>query len=156
MNREYGSVQYQDLVYQDGYGNEVAVKKPVSFITAGAWEGTIVIDILTRSLRARDDLVDLVSMCFTDISNDTLFDVGIAIKPLQIGSPSETEDRNDKLFRQSVNLEIRTEWRREVPIKNIIDTILFTATFEDLSRPAQPVANNLTINTQVDLVDILT
>src|ERR1700679_3382110 len=40
INREKGSVKYQDLIYQDGYGNQSKIKRPVSFVTAGVWEGT--------------------------------------------------------------------------------------------------------------------
>jgi hypothetical protein len=57
INREKGSIQYTSIAYDDGYGNITYIKRPESFITAGVWEGSIVIDVLTRSLRSRDDLV---------------------------------------------------------------------------------------------------
>lgn len=155
INREKGSIQYEDIVYQDGYGNETLVKRPVSFITAGVWEGTIIIDVLTRSLRSRDDLVEAIAMCFTEIDVDALYDIGIIVKPLQYGAASETDDRNDKLFRQSLTLDIRTEWRREIPISNLIDTIFFTIALQDLSNPDSIPAPNLTINTEISISDIL-
>ncbi len=155
INREQGGIQYEDMAFVDGYGNQTLVKRPVSFITAGVWEGTIIIDVLTRSLRARDDLVELIGMCFTEITFDTLYDVGLIVKPISYSGTSETDDRNDKLFRQSLTLDIRTEWRREIPIENIIDTIFFTATLEDLSRPRSPVPANLTVNTEISISDIL-
>lgn len=110
-------------------GNRTDVRTPESFVTAGIWEGSITIDVLTRSLRARDDLLELIGMCFTDIYFEALQYAGIVVKPPTIGSPSETEDRNDKLFRQSVTLEVRTQWERNVPIKNIIDIITFSMEF---------------------------
>lgn len=155
INREKGSVQYEDIVYVDGYGNKFPVKRPVSFVTAGVWEGSIIIDILTRSLRARDDLAEAVAMCFTDIEFDTMYDIGIIVKPIQFGAPSETEDRNDKLFRLSLTLEIRTEWRREIPIGNLIDSIIFAVDLEDLARPSAPKPANLTINTEISIADTL-
>jgi hypothetical protein len=42
-----------------------------------------------------------------------------------------------------------------VPIKSIIDAIFFTASFEDLSRPTNPVSPNLTVNTELSILDIL-
>lgn len=153
INREQGTISYRDIVYEDGYGNNVIVKKPESFITAGAWEGSISIDVLTRSLRARDDLIELIAMCFTDIHFDTLFDAGLIIKPLQYSGTTETEDRNDKLFRQSITLDVRTEWRREIPISNIVDTIMFSVEFENLSNPNSVVAPNLTINAETSIFD---
>ncbi len=155
INREQGAVQYETIIFEDGYGNQTEVRKPKSFITAGVWEGSVNIDVLTRSLRARDDLVELIGMCFTEIHFDSLYDVGLIVKPITIGSPSETDDRNDKLFRQTITLDIRTEWRREIPIGNLIDAIVFTVTFQDLSRPGSPVAQNLTINTDININDTL-
>ena len=155
INREQGGVQYEDILFEDGYGNQTVISKPKAFITAGAWEGSITIDVLTRSLRSRDDLVELIAMCFTEVTFDTLYDVGLIIKPLSYSATSETDDRNDKLFRQSITLDIRTEWRREIPVGNLIDTIFFSVTFEDLSKNDSPVSANLTINTDITLTDLL-
>jgi len=155
INREKGGVQYEDIIYEDGYGNRTTVHHPAYFFTAGAWEGQIIIEVFSRSLRARDDLIEVLGACFSEISVDSLYDVGLLIKPPSIGTPSETDDRNDKLFRQSITLDIRTEWRREIPIGNVIDAIFFTATFEDVSRPQTPVSPNITINTEVNMLDML-
>jgi hypothetical protein len=155
INRDQSSIQYEKIIYDDGYGNETIISNPVSFITAGAWEGSIIVDILTRSLRSRDDLAELVGMCFTEIAFDSLYDIGLIVKPISISGTSETDDRNDKLFRQSLTLDIRTEWRREIPIGNIIDAIFFTTTFEDISMPENPIPANLTINTELNLLDII-
>lgn len=154
INRDQDSVQYDNLIYQDGYGNQTAVHKPIALITAGAWEGSIIIDVLTRSLRARDDLLELIGMWFVELNFDTLVDIGVVVKPPSISAPTETDDRNDKLFRQSITLDIRTEWRREIPISNIIDTILFTVSFGNLLKDTPPAAN-LTVNTEVSLTDLL-
>lgn len=155
INRDIGSIKTSPILFEDGYGNTSIINRPVSFVTAGAWEGTIIIDIMTRSLEARDELVALIAMCFTEIHFDTMYDIGIIVKPINWSGTSETDDRNDKLFRQSLTLDIRTEWRREIPIGNIIDTIFFTATIEDLSKPTNPVPANLTINTLTSITDIL-
>lgn len=155
INREKGSVQYERIIVEDDYGNQTTINRPSSFITAGIWESNLSIDVLSRSLRARDDLVELIALCFTEINFETLEDIGIIIKPISIGAPSETDDRNDKLFRQSITLDIRTEWRRLIPISSIIDTILFTVTFGDLSRPGSPTAQNLDIVGLTSLTDAL-
>lgn len=155
INRDQEGVQYEDLIFEDGYGNQTVVHRPAAFITAGVWEGSIIIDVMTRSLRSRDDITEAIAMCFTEVTFDTLYDVGIIIKPISIGAASEGDDRNDKLFRQTLTLDIRTEWRREIPVGNVIDAIFFTATFEDLSRPDSPVPANLTVNTETSLADML-
>ena len=155
INREKGGVRYENIIFEDGYGNQKIVAKPVAFITAGAWEGTISIDVLTKSLRSRDDIIELIAMCFTELNFETLADVGLLIKPLTIGSPSEADDRNDKLFKQSITLDIRTEWRREIPIYNVVDTIFFTSSFVNLNNPDAQESKNLEINTENTITDIL-
>ncbi len=154
INRNQGEIKYSKTIYTDGYGNSTEVRTPVAFMTAGAWEGTIIVDIMTRSLRARDDLIELVGMCFTEIQFETLHQIGIIVKPISVSGTSETDDRNDKLFRQTLTLDIRTEWKREIPIGNTIDAILFTASFSDLAN-GSPVAPNLTVNTEVNVTDML-
>jgi hypothetical protein len=155
INREQGGVQYEEIIFEDEYGHQTITTKPAYFFTAGIWEGSIIIDIMTRSLRSRDDLAEAIAMCFTDITVDTLRDVGIIIKPPSIGAASEGDDRVDKLFRQTVTLDIRTEWRREIPVKNTIDAIFFTSFFQDSSIPNSPVAANITINTETSITDML-
>lgn len=155
INREKGTIRYDNIVYEDGYGNTRTVRRPNSFVTAGAWEGQIVIDVLTRNLRSRDDLTELVGMAFAEIHVDSLYDVGLIVKPPQIGAPSESDDRNDKLFRQTITLDVRTEWRREIPISNIINSIMFAIQFGDLNKPDPVIAQNLTINTDVNIVDTI-
>lgn len=155
INREKGGIQYENAIFEDGYGNQTIISRPVSFITAGVWDTSISIDVLTRSLRARDDLVELVSICLTEITFESLVDVGIVVKPINIGAPTEQDDRNDKLFRQTITLDIRTEWRREIPVGNLIDTIFFAVTFQNLEKPNAPYPINLSINTEVSVTDLL-
>lgn len=154
INRDQGTVYYSEILYEDGYGNTTLVRKPQSWVTSGVWEGSIIVDVYTRSLRARDDLVELIGMCFAEINFETLHEVGVVVKPPVISAPNEGDDRNDKLFRQSVTLDIRTEWRREIPIGNLIDTILFTVNFGGLTA-SSPNSANLTINTESTILDML-
>lgn len=155
LNRNQGTVQYEDTLYIDGYGNKKVISTPASFVTAGAWQTNMTIDVLTRSLRARDDLVELISLCLTEVCFDTLLDAGIVVKPISVGGPSESDDRNDKLFRQSISFEIRSEYRREIKISNIIDRIVFAVDFGDVENLNNPIAPNITINAEDDITDIL-
>lgn len=155
INRNQGDIKYDKRIYVDGYGNQSIVRTPVAFLTNGAFEGSIIVDVLTRSLRSRDELLELVAMCFTEVHFETLHQIGIVVKPVSISATTETDDRNDKLFRQTLTFDIRCEWERAVPIKNTIDAILFSIEFRDLANPHSPVAANLTINTEVNLTDLI-
>ena len=156
MSRNRSVVQYTATKFIDGYGNESVFSTPSSFCAAGAWEGQINIDVLTRGLRARDDLVELIMIIFAEIRWDELSNVGVSIKPnVSVGAASEGEDRNDKLIKQTVTLDIRTEWRREIPIENLLDIINICVDMGNLEANPPVIAPNLGVVTSVDLLDAL-
>lgn len=153
FNRETGSVQWGDSVFEDGYGNIKTFKTPKYFILAGAWEGTINIDIFARDMRTRDDLADLVALHFVDIAHNELLKEGVVITNVSTSGPSEVDDRTGKLFKDTISLKIRTEWRRHLNVSNIIEIINMAIEFGQVSN--EIVAANLTINTEKTLVEIL-
>jgi len=153
LNRDQCVTKYETVVYTDGY-TERRVQTPVAFALAGAWDGQIIIEVITRSVRSRDDLVQIISLAFTDWKWNDLFRSGISIKPtVSTGTPSETDDRNDKLYRQTITLEIRTEWHREIPISNTVDAINICVDFGVIDGDDFVVAPNMTINTSLSLLD---
>lgn len=155
FNNEEGSVQWSAQRFIDGYGNESIIHTPSSFIKAGAWEGSINIDIEAKSPQARDDLVDLVSVHFVELRREQLQQSGVFIKGVTQSSPSETDDRNDKLFKCSVTCEIRTEWRREIPVTSVVDMIGICVDFGNVESSQPTLAPNLRVSTTVELIDAL-
>jgi hypothetical protein len=155
FNRETGVVKYGQTVYQDGYGNIKTFQNPEFFLFAGAWEGSITIDVMAKDLRTRDELVQLISLLFTDIAFNDLVKSGLTVKPLTASAPTERDDRNDHVFVQTITLPIRSEWHRHVPIGNIIDVINFAVEFARVDPTPGPVATNLTINTDITITDLL-
>lgn len=155
INRETAGVKWGEMVFKDGYGNIKVFPTPLHFIFAGAWEGSINIDVMARDLRARDDLVDLISLLFVDIAFNDLVKSGLIVKGVASGAPSETDDRNDHIFKQTVTLQIRSEWRRSIPIENIIDIINFSIDFSRTDPTIGQIAENLTISTNETLIDML-
>jgi hypothetical protein len=155
INRDTGKVQWSERLFIDGYGQEYIVRNPEHFVFSGAWEGSIQIDIKSRSLRARDDLVELVGIYFTQIGYELLRRSGVIVKPIAVGAPNETEDRNDKLFGQTITLDIRTEWQVNAPILNVLEVINFIMEFGRVGEPSYPTDPNFTINTVDRLVDLI-
>ena len=141
--------------FKNGYGNIKTFPVPEYFIFAGAWEGSINIDIMARDLRARDDLVDLVSLLFVDIAFNDLVKSGLIVKGVSSGAPTERDDRNDHLFVQTVTLQIRSEWHRHIPIGNIIDVINFSIEFGQINPPPAKIAPNLTIHLSENITEIM-
>lgn len=155
FNRERGSVQWDTQAYQDGYGNITTFPVPAHFIFAGAWEGSISIDIFTRSLSARDNLAELVAILFTDIQHNNLEKSGLFIKGIQSGGVSESDERNDKLYKTTITLQFRSEWRRHVPINNVVEIINFAVEFGSVDDPDAATSANLQVNIEQTLVDLL-
>lgn len=154
INRETDCIQWKFIVVEDGYGNITKYPTPAYFIFAGAWEGTINIDVRARDLRARDDLVDLISILFVDVAFNDLQKSGLIVSNVSVSAPTETDDRNDKVFTQTITLKIRSEWRRHIPIDNLVDIINVGIEFASIDPPG-PVATNLTINLNQTLTDMI-
>lgn len=154
INREAFNVQYATRLYEDGYGNTSKIDVPEYFISAGALEGSLTIEVMSRSLRARDDLAELTGIIFEDLARDQLTHAGLFIKKVTIGSPSEADDRSDKLFKQTISLEFRSEWRRHIPILNVIEILNFSIEIGNVENPSIPASPNLTIETSNTIFDI--
>lgn len=154
FNRDHHMVEYENLQFVDGYGNSTVIRRPVAFTPSGAWEGSVSIDILSRSQRERDDLVELIPLLFLDYNWQNFYRAGISIKPtITINASSETEDRNDKLFKQSINLDVRGEWFRKIPIDNTVDLISLCVDLGNLEVDPPVLDPNIQINANLELLD---
>lgn len=155
MNRNKDVVEYEKLLVVDDQGNEQEFFTPKYFDLAGAWEGTITIEVMARDSRSRDDLISIVMLMFTDLRFESMRKAGVLIKSGQpsVGGISESEDRQqDKLYKATISMEIRTEWRRLIPISGIIERINFCVDFGVLGE--NPVINpNIQISQTISLLD---
>jgi hypothetical protein len=155
LNMENQTIEYGDKLYQDGYGNQQVITYPKFFLFAGAWESNFSIDVITRSMRDRDELVDLIALLITNIKFYELVQAGLVCKPVNIGSPSEVDDRTDKIFKQTISLAVRTEWMRKIPIDNFVEKIVYTIGFQNIDNPQSVPAENLSIRGEIDYIDYL-
>lgn len=154
-SRDQGKILYEELLFFDDYGNSSKIRNPKFFVTSGIYEGEVTIEVQTRSIKSRDDLIESLMILFVDIAFDSLVDVGLVVKPPTASAPTETDDRSDKLFKQTITLPIRLEWSRSIPIGNLIETILFSVEFQNLSNEDSSPVEDLTINTNLNIIDIL-
>ena len=152
-SREYGCIQYDKVFYEDGYGHSQEVSIPRAHILAGRWEGTLSIDILARSIYSRDELTELVTICLADLYFDEMVQNGLTIKPPNVSGTSEQDYRNDKVFRATVNIDYMSEWRREIPITNLVQKIAFIIDFVDLYDPGAQSSEDFRIQTDVEISD---
>lgn len=155
FSRNKGSVQYENVRYMDGYGNETIVATPSYFYRSGSWEGTLSITVAAKDIKARDELVELINVLFVDLKVEDLFVAGLLVKEVSTGSTSEEEDRNDKIYKQDITLGIRSDWEQRTYVTNIIDVINICVDFGNLNENPPVIAPNLSISTSVEFIDTI-
>jgi hypothetical protein len=155
MSRNEEWVQYRATKVTDGYTTKY-ISVPEYISLAGAWEGQLILDIIAADIQARDELVQMVAAMIESVHYRTFQNAGVFIKSTSIGSPSEKDDYNDKLFYQSITLDIRTEWRKNIPINSILESINFCIDLGNLEDPNDPkIAPNLSIQENINLIDMI-
>lgn len=126
FNRNKEVIQWEKQLVIDGYGNTKEYFTPRHIDLSGAWEGTVTIEVQSRDILDRDNLVSIIMLLFVDIRFESLRKAGVLVKSGQptVGGVTEGEDRQkNKLYKATVSVDIRTEWRRLIPIKNIVEYI---------------------------------
>jgi hypothetical protein len=153
--RESYCTNWGELVFEDGYGNIKTFPTPRSYEFKGAYEGNITIEVKAKDLRARDDLIDLISLLFIDISFNDLYHAGLIVQGVSSGTPAETQDRNDFFFTQTITLKCRSEWRREIPICSLVEIINFSVDIGANTTETSIIAPNMTIDITKTLWEML-
>jgi hypothetical protein len=155
FNRDKYAVQWKPIVFEDGYGKRKIYSIPDHFIQVGALEFSIDVNIHAKDTTSRDELHDILMPIFYDIEFDNLKNSGLVILKVSSGGPSEKGDRNDQIYQQTITLNCRGEFRRQIPIGSVIDRINFCLDFANLEKDPPEIAENLRIQTDVDLLDYL-
>jgi hypothetical protein len=153
LNRNLYYVENNITEFTDGYQRRF-LPTPDKFVMAGAWEGSLNIEIQSRAVQEADDLAELVAIYLVDINWSNLSRAGVSIKPdVSIGAATETEDRNDKLHHRIITINIRGEWRREIPISNFVELITFCVEFGDTTT--DNYAPNIEVHTELELENVV-
>jgi hypothetical protein len=155
INRNKDVIEYEKQIVMDGYGNTKEFFIPKFIDLAGAWDCSIAIDIISRDILDRDNLVSIVMLLFADIRFESLRKAGVLVKSGQptLGGISEGDDRQqEKLYKATVNVDIRTEWRRLIPISGVVERINFCVDFRTWG--SKTVTNpNIAIGTSISILD---
>jgi hypothetical protein len=155
MSRNEGVIKYKATRVLDGYGNEKIFSVPSYFSLAGAWEGTVTIDILAGDIKSRDDITEIISSILTITNFKIMANAGVVVKPISIGSPSEADDYKDKIYKITISCDVRTEWEQNIPISSVVDAINFCIEFGVLNKNPIVTAPNLEIHSSIDIIDII-
>ena len=155
MSRNKNVIEYEKQLVVDGYGNYKEYFLPKYIDLAGAWEGTITIDVIDRDSVSRDSLVSIVMLLFADIRFESMRKAGVLIKSGQpsLSGVSEGDDRqHDKLYKATVSMDVRTEWRRLIPIDSVLERISLCVDFRVIGQD-NVVNPNLSIGTSISIFD---
>jgi hypothetical protein len=124
FNQNYTINHRVDLV-TDGYGNNSFIKTPISTVVTGAWEQSFEIQIATESVPDREEITDIIASFFIGKVRQEIYEAGLFIKSVSISSEREEKWANDNVYIQTITLETYSEWRREIPIDDLLETISF-------------------------------
>lgn len=156
LNRNKETVKYDAIKVVDEYGNEKVFTTPTHYVFAGAWEGSVNLEITTRDIESRDELTAITTILLQDIRYEELLRAGIAVRKVSASAPNEAQDRDQEpLYKVTVTLEVRTEWRREIPVTSTVDAINLCVEFGNLGVTPAVIAPNLSIETRVDILEEL-
>lgn len=124
FNQNYTNKYRVDLVL-DGYGGRSLVKVPTHQVIAGAWEQTFEVQIVMEDPAEREELSDILTSFFQGVARNELTRNGLFIRGVSVSGEREEDWGNEKVYVQSINLECYSEWRREIPHNNLVETINF-------------------------------
>ncbi len=125
FNQNVTTTKYRVDLVLDGYGGRSFINVPTHHVVAGAWEQSFEILIASEGIPDREELTDIVSSFLIGKARQELYEAGLFVKSVSMGGEREEDWGNDKVFLQSINVDTYSEWRREIPIDNLIETINF-------------------------------
>jgi hypothetical protein len=63
------------------------------------------------------------------VARQPLLEAGLFIKTVSYGGEREEDWANDKIYIQPITVETFSEWRREIPLDSLVETINFCFEF---------------------------
>lgn len=149
FNQNKWVLQYERQKIIDGYGNVDYLSVPYAYTFAGAWDQTFEVKVVSRSL---EDVVALADICLVSLQatyRDTLQQNGLFVKTVSAGSETaESIGGNDPLFSMSISVSTYSEWRREIPVSNLVDRLQLSFVIDIVNTDVP--ASGLTIKNPVE------
>ena len=155
FNQEEGTIEFGSTLFDDGY-TFTYVKTPLNFIVAGSWDLGFDLDVLSEGPQDRSTIVESICILLQSIARTDLTRAGLFIKNVSVGGESFELYQNDNIFKQTISLECRGDFRRAIPIDSIVEAINLCIeighfTESDVFLPDP----NLQINSDLDLTNTI-
>lgn len=89
----------------------------------GGWDSTVTLEVNAESVIDREQLVAITKIIFMNIKRDELYRKGIHVIRVGHGGESETPYHNDYIYKQTVNVEVYSEWTNRIPVGELLEAI---------------------------------
>lgn len=143
FNQDYLGVVNRIELLTDGYGNQSQIYVPAYHVRVGAWDQTLSVRIIAESEIDREEIADIVQVTLMGTRRQDLQNAGVFVKTLSHSGETETPYANDFLYIVDINLEVRTEWRVQIPISDVCERIGLCLSFGTLNGE---ISDALSIN----------
>jgi len=152
FNQDFTSTVNRIETLIDGDGNQTQIYVPAYYIRVGAWDQTLSVRVIAESEVDREELCDIVQVVLMGSRRQELQNAGLFIKTLSTSGETETPYANDYLYMVDINLEVRTEWRIQVPISDVCERIGLCLAFGTLNGE---IDDALEVNETLDHTNLL-
>ena len=138
FNQELSSVKYkiEDIIRD---GKLIQRRVPSHTLFAGAWKNNFAINIIAEDHPTRKRLKDICSLLLMNILRNTLLEKGIFIEKINMSADREEDYANSFYYYATINIDLFSEWRREIPITMLVEAISAEASWLLLALSPQDI-----------------
>ncbi len=141
FNQNEQTVRHSPAKTVDGYGNQSVTYVPSHYIFAGAWEQSFEIKVMGRSLEDTLSIGDIIMPSLQNTYRTVLKQSGLFIKDISSNGVSEEQiGEADPVYTTSITVNTFSEWRREIPISNLVERIHLCFTMDAVPTDIPAVA----------------
>jgi len=139
FNQELSSVKYkvEDVIRG---GRLIKRRVPSHVLFAGAWKQNYAINIIAEDHSTRKRLKDTVAILLMNVLRNVLMERGILIEKMNFGGDREEEVKNSFYYYATINIDLFSEWRREIPITMLVEAISVSTSFLTAALSPQDIA----------------
>jgi len=148
FNQELSCVKYmvEDVVRE---GRIIQRRVPSHVLFAGSWKQNYSINIIAEDHPTRKRLKDIVAILLMNVLRNTLLERGIFIEKMSFGGDREEDFKNGYYYYATINVDLYSEWRREIPVTMLVEAISVSSSLlaaalhpQDIAVLRQCVANH--------------
>ena len=138
FNQELSCVKYkvEELIRE---GRIIQRRVPSHVLFAGSWKQNYSINIIAEDHATRKRLKDIVAILLMNVLRNTLLERGIFIEKMTFGGDREEEFKNDYYYYATINVDLYSEWRREIPVTMLVEAISISSSILTAALSPQDV-----------------